>query len=134
MTKQYSCYHICSGSKKTILSELREIFGDSSHPEMLLHHITEIFPKGKQRVKLPEPPEKVMVIGYLKTALVEAAVVEIDGNSTRPEGGTYHCTISIDREAGGKPVMVNTALREIGFARIRVPFEIDVIPALENVG
>ena len=131
--RQYSCYLLAGDSGEMILTGLRRYFGNSSHPDMVLHHITELFPKGSQRIKMPEAPEEVRVIGYVKNSMVEAAVISIDGSHHRPEGGIYHCTMSVNKEAGGKPVMVNAALNDIGFARIRETFTIEVTPALVDI-
>ena len=56
---------------------------------------------------------------------IECLVVEIDGSSARPDGRTYHITLSLDREAGAKPVHSNDLLKRQGWEPTP-PLEIEV--------
>lgn len=90
--------------------------------EFIGHHITY-----KRGAKSDQPlPEAITfrVVGYAcDDKGIECFVVEVDGSTIRPDGGTYHCTWSLDREAGFKPVNSNDLLRG-GWEKIPSPINI----------
>ena len=97
------------------------------YPEVIGHHITHQFgvPEG---TKLPSDVKDVKVIGYADDGTsLEALVVDVNGSTQRPDGGTYHITWSLDREQGRKPVHSNNLIKEQGYERIS-PIQITVIP------
>lgn len=72
-------------------------------PDFIGHHITHRFgirpndSYGEQMV--------VHLVGYAcNDTGLEAFVVSVNGNTTRPDGKTYHLTWSLDRTKGFKPV------------------------------
>jgi len=97
------------------------------YPEVIGHHITHQFgvPEG---TKLPSDVKDVKVIGYADDGTsLEALVVDVNGSTQRPDGGTYHITWSLDREQGRKPVHSNNLIKEQGYERIS-PIQITAIP------
>jgi hypothetical protein len=58
---------------------------------------------------------------------LECMVVEIDGNTDRPDGSTYHITWSLG--TGRRPVESNDVLRNRGWDRFAVPLNIILEPA-----
>lgn len=94
------------------------------HPDVIAHHITLIFNVGEDE---PVPEQtSARVVGIASDHRVQALVVEIDGTTARPDGKTYHCTWSIDREKGAKPVMSNDLLVH-GWEAVD-PIEIEIVP------
>lgn len=90
--------------------------------EFIGHHIT--YKRGaKSDQPLPEATT-FRVVGYAcNDAGIECLVVEVDGTTTRVDGGTYHCTWSLDRGAGFKPVNSNDLLQG-GWDKIPNPINI----------
>lgn len=115
----YSAYVLSSVSRALILERLSPRF-----PEVIAHHITYRFPDKE----LPPPVETIEVIGYAGDERVECLVVQVDGQTDRPHGGTFHITLSLDREQGAKPVHSNHLLKA-GWSPID-PFHLEVSPEL----
>ena len=72
-------------------------------PDFIGHHITHRFgirPNGNYGEQMV-----VHLVGYACNDIgLEAFVVAVNGNTTRPDGKTYHLTWSLDRTKGFKPV------------------------------
>lgn len=60
---------------------------------------------------------------------VEAMVVEIDGTTDRPGGGTYHITWSLDRVGGRRANESNDVIRMLGWTPFSSPIDVLVAPA-----
>lgn len=100
-------------------------FFKPQHPDVIAHHVT--LKNGvPSDVELPTETSGE-VIGYAKNDTVEALIVRIGGTTDRPNGGTYHVTWSIDRQAGAKPVHSN-ALIETGWDKIVSEIPIRLVP------
>lgn len=85
-----------------------------AHSEVIAHHITHQFPAKEA------PPEVVEahLVGYAQNRLVDAFLVALtftDGSQTvsRPDGEFYHLTLSVNREAGGRPRDSKALLKEV---------------------
>lgn len=100
-------------------------FFEPRHPDVIAHHIT-LRLCGSDPQILPSATQAT-VVGYLRADLVDCLVVEIDGTVIRPDNKIYHITMSVDREAGGKPSDSNTMLALYGYVPI-TPFVINVQP------
>lgn len=75
------------------------------YPEFIGHHITVQF--GVPRDAVAPTAAKVEVVGYTDSGDgLEALVVSVDGETTRPDGKVYHITWSLDRSKY-KPVDSN---------------------------
>lgn len=82
------------------------------YQDFIGHHITEQFGVGPD-TPAPDEPVLIQVVGYIDNGEgVEGFLVEIDGESDRPNGGKYHITWSIDRSKGFKPVNTNDYVNE----------------------
>jgi hypothetical protein len=96
-------------------AQLADVF-PPKFSEFIGHHITL-----KMGVKSDAPlPEATsfQVVGYAcNEDGLEALVVSVDGDTTRPDGKTYHITWSLDREAGFKPFHSN-ALISSGWTQV----------------
>ena len=115
----YAAFVLDNNTRRALLDRL-----PAKYTDVLAHHITEKF-------GIPKPTESVRSYAVHATVVgvaddgagVQAAVVEINGSSTRKDGSTYHITISIDRSAGRKPVDSNRVIKEKGWTKIQ-PFTI----------
>lgn len=113
----YNGWRLTEQSKSILLDRFAPRF-----PDVIAHHVT--LKRGNQFCPIAVTAR---IVGYaVNDAGVEALVAEIDGQTERPDGKTYHITWSIDREAGFKPVSSNALLVE-GYAPID-PIEIEVEP------
>lgn len=115
----YTGYELTEQSRNMLAKEF-----PPTNPTWLGHHITEKFGVPSDQPP-PEPPSKVVVIGYLEADGIEGFLVSIDGDTNRPSGGKYHITWSIDKEKGRKPVDTN---KLVDSPKWITPIPINVIP------
>lgn len=97
-----------------------------SYPDVIAHHVTER--PGVPKDSSPPEAADVVVIGYAKGEGIEALVVQVNGTTDRPIGGTYHITWSLDAAAGFKPVDSNRLIKEEGFQPIVLTIPIKTVP------
>ena len=112
-----------------ISDESREKLAELYPPRFstfLGHHITEQFAVPADTA-IPNQPQMVNVIGYVSDDKVEGFAVEIDGQTRRPSGGTYHITWSIDKDKGARPAHTNDIISK---AKSISPIKIKVTPKL----
>lgn len=114
----YISFTLTPKSRSQVLKNIGSVYSD-----VICHHIT--YKMTKETTPLPSQPKSIRVVGYVLGDKVEVAVVEINGSTRRSDGGTFHITISVDRNAGGKPVHSNNLLNN-GWNNIDKPFDIDV--------
>ena len=118
----YTAYALTQHTRKVLY-----ILYPPRYPEFIGHHITEKFGVSADTPP-PEEPVLVQAVGYIDNGEgIEGFVVEIDGSSDRPDGGTYHITWSINRDKGYKPVNTNEYTDE---AEPMKPITIDVTPEI----
>ena len=68
------------------------------------------------------------IVGYVDDGKgVEAMVVELDGTTERPDGGTYHITWSLAGDRKAKES--NDVIRDEGWQRFDQPVEVKLEPA-----
>ena len=90
------------------------------YSEVIAHHITY---KGVKS-EMPTEEDEISVVGYIDNGeSLEAAVIAVNGVVTRPDGGVYHTTLSLDRDKGVKPVHSNDLLSSADYKIVR-PFPI----------
>ena len=78
----------------------------------------------------PPPAVSCRIIGRADDGEgVEAMVVEIDGDSGRPDGAVFHITWSLDRAKGRRAVESNDVIRDRGWTAFDAPVDVSVIPA-----
>jgi hypothetical protein len=107
----YSAYVLTDESRSRLLQAFPPKF-----PNVIAHHVTEYF--GLPANSQPPKPATVRVFGYACDESLEALVVSVDGDTTRPDGKLYHITLSLDRLAGRRPVDSNTLLAQYGFSQV----------------
>lgn len=116
----YSAYILTETSRDFLLQRFKPMF-----PEVIAHHITFCFPD-----KGPPPEVSVVeVIGYANDDRIECLIAQLDGETERPSGGTYHITLSLDRAQGAKPVHSNGLIKK-GWQTLEKPLKIEVTAEL----
>jgi hypothetical protein len=106
MTKKhgYSCYLLTDFGKHVLLENLPATFR-----KVFAHHVTYEFGIPE---KLPPIASTVNVIATASNDRIQVAIVEVRGSTVRPDGGTFHITISLDPTLGTKPVDSNKLIAD----------------------
>jgi len=92
--KGYTAYVLDASSKAKLLKKFPPKF-----IKIIAHHITDRF--GVDESDVPwiagfYNNSDIKVIGYIDDLFLEALIVSIDGKTERPDGGTFHITLSLD--------------------------------------
>lgn len=117
----YLAYVLDEASRNAIL----ELFVPK-YSKVIAEHMTYTFP-AKMGEELPPSPSSVKIVGYKdKQEGIEAVVVEVDGNATRPDGKLFHITLSLEPDKK-KPSDSNILLAD-GYVPL-CPYLINVFPA-----
>jgi hypothetical protein len=119
--ESYSAYLLSKKSRSLILNKFPPKFS-----KVDAHHITVKFGLSKTD-RIPHTA-KLQVVGYSCDASLESVVVSVNGKTNRPDGSTYHITLSY--EPGRKPVESNKLLRN-GWTDVS-PFDIEATPKILN--
>lgn len=109
MGKGYIAYNLSPESKADLLRLFPPKF-----EKVVAHHATHQFGVDSSAA-LPER-KPLKVVGYASDDKLECAVVEVGGSTNRPDGGTYHITLSLG--AGASAKMSNELLKEKGWEPI----------------
>ena len=115
----YSAYNLTAEFRRDLYKAFTPYY-----TKFIAHHVTYKF--GDSIV--PPPVNVIEAVGYARDDGVEVFVVAIDGDTQRPDGGTFHLTYSLDESR--RPVYSNTLL--LGGWREIMPFAIQVIPAVNT--
>ena len=97
-------------------------------PDVLAHHITEMFGVSK-RHPLPPFVHEAYVVGYQAEIGLEVLVVAINGTVHRIDGRKYHITWSLNRSMGKKPFHSNKLLKAESYFPV-TPVAIKLKPEL----
>lgn len=94
---------------ESVRETLKETF-PPKFPDVIGHHVTLAFSN-----RLPDgftlgETYEITVNGYAHDASLEALVVSVEGEAKRPDGKVFHCTWSLDRAEGRKPVDSNAVI------------------------
>lgn len=88
------------------------------YPDFIGHHITMKFGVSSDTA-IDNNTHNIEVVGYADDGKgLEALVVSVDGEVTRPDGKKYHITWSLDRSKGYKPVDSALIIQTSGYSRI----------------
>ena len=118
--RDYTAYVLTGSSRKLLLEKFSPKF-----PDVVAHHVTVIPPTSKEQRVLP-PEAELQVIGYASDESLEAVVVAVNGDSTRPDGVVYHVTLSLDKSKGRKPQESDAVIKN-GWEKVP-PFAIQATP------
>jgi hypothetical protein len=120
MTKGYNGYGLTDYGKNVLLDSINPLFR-----KVIAHHVTNEFDIDTQ---LPRPASTVNVIAVAANDRIQAAIVEVHGSTVRPDGGTFHITISLDPTCGTKPVDSNDLIADkANWKMLDEPFTVQVI-------
>ena len=120
LKKGYNGYLLSDTGRDQLLVHVEPI-----HPDVVAHHIT--YEHGIYQ-ELPPECDSVRVIAVAANEKVQAVIVKVNGTTARPNGGTYHITISLDKSAGAKAVDSNELISNSKNWTAVDPFNIDVTP------
>lgn len=93
---------------------------EPAHRDVIADHVTH-------QADDPEPApvhERFTVTGYVRNGAVDALVGTLDGESTRPDGGRFHITVSVAE--GHHPVESNDAIASGPIRPLGPPIEVRV--------
>src|SRR5215216_5632157 len=77
-----------------------------AYPDVIADHIT--LDGNADPQSAPPDHAEVTVIGEIDDGDgLQALVAEVNGSTSRPDGGTFHITWSLDRKRGRRPVQSN---------------------------
>lgn len=108
----YTAYVLDGGSR----AALSERF-PPKYEQFVGHHVTVQFGVSSD-TEVP-PPARLKVVGHIDSGDgLEALVVAVDGDTTRPDGKTYHITWSLT-PGKYKPVDSNSLLESKRFTVVR---------------
>lgn len=85
-----------------------------------LDHVTHQYPSDDQAPAVTAGH----VVGHVAGNGVQTLVVDLDGSSERPDGGTYHITYSLG--AGHQPVESNALLASAKAIKLAVPIPLEL--------
>ena len=97
-------------------------------PDVIADHISFETQAGSP-IAMPSVDRAEIVGGINDGEGLQAMVVAINGETERPDGGTYHITWSLDRSRGRKPIESNRVIAEHGWRPLDDPVPITVRPA-----
>lgn len=113
----YTAYKLDDGSRQRLLAHFPPKF-----PDVIAHHATIVFGVSDDgRFGVVGNKQPLQVVGYAEGDGIEAVVVSVAGSTTRPDGKTFHITVSLDRSLGRKPVDSNKLIQEKGWNKVQ-PF------------
>jgi hypothetical protein len=88
-SRGYICWLLDEAGRQSLLESVPAQFAT-----VVCHHVTLHFDVSSDTA-LP-PPKVGYVVGEIIDKGVQAVVVEIDGNTIRPDGERFHVTVSLD--------------------------------------
>lgn len=119
MKKGYLAYNLTKEARESLLKAFPNRFD-----KVIAHHVTFQFGVAESQ---PLPPKaKVIVVGYSFNNNIECVVVSVNGSTQRPDGKTYHITLSHNNKA--KPVDSNKLIEDKGYVKYLESLELETIP------
>jgi hypothetical protein len=121
----YSAYQLSESSRNILLDRF-----PPKYLKVITHHITVRYP-ATSKEDLPKPSDNILVVGHIDSGDgLEAFLVTVDGEDTRPDGKIYHITHSLDSEFGYKPVDSNNLIKEKDKIKHFPPIKIEAKPVI----
>lgn len=117
-TNGFICWLVNEESRQNLLQRV-----PPEYTTVVCHHVTIAF---DVPANTPLPAPKIgRVVGEICDRGVQAVVVEIDGDTIRPDGERYHITMSLDE--GRFPEEARRLVRR-GWFPLLEPIEVALIP------
>ena len=121
LRKGYNGYELTTQARNDLFAHINPMY-----PDIIANHVTHNYGIYDE---LPPKADSARVIAVVSNEKVQAAIVKINGTTTREYGDSfYHVTISVDRAAGGSPKDSNELLKDSRNWHAVDPFNIEVIP------
>lgn len=121
LRKGYTGYELTEVGRSDLLTHIQPV-----HPDVVAHHVTHEYGVFES---LPPEATSVRVIAVAANDLVQAAIVKVNGTTTRVYGDSfYHITVSLDRKAGAQAAMSNDLIRDSRVWTAVEPFNVSVTP------
>jgi len=108
---QYLAFELTPGARTALLGQFTPSF-----KKVICQHVTVEFNLDEvkaQRLQEELQGADLQVIGYQRGNGVECLVVSVNDNPKRPDGKTYHITLSLAE--GHKPVESNALIQQQGY-------------------
>ena len=96
------------------------------YPDVIAQHVTHKM-GARPREPLPAPCSGAIVGEADDGAGVQCLVVEVEGSSLRPDGGTYHITWSLDPARNRRAIESNGVIAWLGWRTVE-PVTISLTP------
>ncbi len=123
MAKGYLAYKLTDASRAAVLQKYPE-----HYEHIVCSHITYQFDVPEGTKELPPQPESVVVVAEVDDGRgVQALVAEVNGDTHRPHGGTFHITESLG--PGRKAVESNDLVDNEENWQPVEPLSLEVVPA-----
>lgn len=123
LKKGYTGYELTNNAHYQLLGHIEPLF-----PDVIAHHVTYEYGVYEQ---LPPDTNLVRVYAVANNDKVQTALVKVNGETERPDGGTFHITLSLDKAAGAKAKDSNGVIANIatdGTFNTVEPFDLAVVP------
>lgn len=118
MDERYVGWVLHADDRVALLARFPPVF-----PNVIADHITLCRQDAPEAAALAER-RGLIVSRVLDPTGIEAFVVEINGTTDRPGGGTYHLTWSIDIHAGRKAFHSNAAIAKLNWRAVHPVVEV----------
>lgn len=120
----YTSYQLTQTARKQLLA----VF-PPKYEKVIAHHVTHTF--GVLRGTPTPQPANIKVVGYTNNSNgIEALIVSVDGDITRPDGSVFHITWSLDPDIF-KPVAASELARQRKH-KLVMPISVATNPAISN--
>jgi hypothetical protein len=108
----YTGWKLPADQRKSLLQLIPAVY-----PHVIAHHVTLQYDV-EEDTELPDATFGEVVGVCDDGNGLQAIVLKINGSLRRPDGAVYHCTWSLDRSKGRKPVESNYAIEKFGWTKL----------------
>lgn len=123
MKKGYQAYNLTESARESLLKTFPNRFN-----KIAAHHVT--FKFGASETDPLPSMAKIIVVGYSFNENIECVVVSVNGSTQRPDGKTYHITLSHNNKA--KPVDSNKLIEDKGYVKSLLTLELETVPTFNS--
>lgn len=118
--KGYIGWELSQGVREALLEKF-----PPAYPRVVAHHCTWKF--GIDSTTALPTETSAIVVGWVDDNQgLQALVLSIGGTTTRPDGGTYHITWSLNPPR--KPVESNEVIKQRGWDKVSPPVRFGLVP------
>lgn len=118
---RYLAYNLTEDCKQRLLELFPPAFVNVHY-----HHVTYLYGVS-ENTPVPLMPERIAATHFVRGEPgLTLLIVEVNGEKMRPDGATYHLTLSTDE--GVEQVEANKVLLENPWQELALPVVLDVVP------